>query len=144
MEPTWMGDTGFDDALLHRWRAAEAWCGFKENTAKAKQSKADDVMIMPPLPPNVSFVPCINFIASAESWVFQKCTDDMDSLSYYREHVAAVATHLILRVVISIAFHNPLATCNPTLLMQTAPTPWTNAAQSSKQARRARMPNGAR
>ena len=118
-----MGDLGFDDALLWRWRVAEAWCGFKENTAKAKQSEADDVMVMPPLPPNVSFVPCTKFIASAENWAFFKGTDDMDSLGYYRDHVVAVATHLILRVVISIAFHTPLAACNPTLLMQPAPTP---------------------
>ena len=70
MKPTWMGDTGFDDALLCRWRAAEAWCGLKENTAKAQRSAADDVMVMPPLPPNVSVVPCTKFIASAENLVF--------------------------------------------------------------------------
>ena len=67
MDPTWMGDTGFDDAALHRWRAAEAWCGLKESTAKPKHNKTQHAMCMPTLPADISFVPCPTYIASAEN-----------------------------------------------------------------------------
>jgi len=72
MHPTWMGDTGFDDSALHRWRAAESWCGLKENAARPKRNNTQTAMSMPPLPADSSFVPCPTFIASAENWVFTK------------------------------------------------------------------------
>ena len=141
MTHTWMGDSGFDNAVLDRWRAAEAWCGLKESAAKSKHKGSEPTVVMPSLPLDANFVPCSAFVASAHNLVFKKGTDDMASLGYYRDQPPSKVTCTVFRVVISIAFRVPLLACNPALTMQTDLAPQPAADKCSKRARRARTPN---
>jgi len=57
MLPTWMGDAGFDNSVLHTWRGPEAWCGLKDTPHKLpKHAAATIAATMPPLPDGVNFV----------------------------------------------------------------------------------------